>query len=296
MKAFSVAARRAGVRPSVFSLVLASCLLAAAPVRAAEPLPAAPGPEAPVAEPAADFTSGWYLRGDVTGTFFSDPETEYTVPGAPPIGPIDYRNEKINKAFGAGLGLGFRYGFARFDVTYDMRGKTRYTGFVPPFNDWNHPGPFPVPARRETFSLETRTFLANGYFDLGTWGRITPYVGVGLGVSNLKASNYVSRPLPLTAQLGGVTINSPLGSADKWNFTWALMMGAAFKITDHLKLDVGYRFIDMGKFAFNHVDNAGNTTASIRMKNIQAHEVRVGLRYELHSGIMFNGSVEKPRY
>ena len=152
---------------------------------------------------------------------------------------------------------------------------------MPPFHDWNHAGPFPVPSRRDRYDLGTSTIMANGYVDLGAWFGMNPYIGAGIGATRYSASNYVSEPLPLTAQLGGVTQTSVIGSGKGWNLTWGLMAGMTVGITHNLKLDAGYRYINMGTVKFNHIDPAtGQVVARVKSKDIAAHEVRLGLRYE----------------
>lgn len=269
---------------SLVATALAGTLAAYAQINmaSAADLLAPPGLPSPApVEADAGFATKWYLRGDLTASDFRSPKSDYVLPGAPPIGPIDYRQEKVGSTLGGGIGAGVDFGMARMDVTYDMRQKTRYTGMVPPFNNWAYVGPFPVPSREERYDLASHTLLVNGYADLGTWYGVTPYIGAGLGVSRLTASNYVSQPLPLTAALGGVTTYSTLGDATKWNLTWALMAGISADITKNLKIDLGYRYVNMGDMKFNHIDTAtGLVSANITSKNISAHELRLGLRYE----------------
>ena len=268
---------------------LVSCFTAAGLIASAVSVPAASAADLlgnlrrtlpPVSEEGASVT--WYLRGDISKSYYKEPQSDYVVTAVNPnIGPIDYRREHIRPSLGASIGAGLRYRFLRFDLTYEARKKTPYLGYVPPFNDWNHAGPFPVPSRRDRYSLGTSTIMANGYMDLGGWFGMNPYVGAGIGATHYSASNYISEPLPLTAQLGGVTQTSLIGSGKGWNLTWALMAGMTVGITHNLKLDAGYRYINMGAVKFNHVDQAtGQVVARIKSKDIAAHEVRLGLRYE----------------
>lgn len=61
-------------------------------------------------------------------------------------------------------------------------------------------------------------------------------------------------------------------SATKYNFAWNVMAGAAYAISDHAKLDVGFRYLNLGSVQFI----ANGPTA-----NYTAKEVKVGLRYML---------------
>jgi opacity protein-like surface antigen len=53
------------------------------------------------------------------------------------------------------------------------------------------------------------------------------------------------------------------------------MAGFAYDLTTHAKLDVGYRYINLGK-----VDGiASSLGTAVASPNTTAHEVRLGLRY-----------------
>lgn len=230
-----------------------------------------------------DGTIRWYLRGDISNSRFNEPDTNYTVVSVVPnIGPIDLRREMIRKVWGASLGAGFRYRFARFDITYEKRRKTRYLGYAPPFNDWNHAGPFPVPARRDHYDFNSHTIMANGYLDLGTWLGVTPYVGAGIGATRFSTSgNYVSEPLPLTAALGGLTQRIAMGSRKTWSLSWAMMAGLSYSFTHNIKIDIGYRFAHLGSLKFNHVNPAtGAIFTTFKTRKIRSHDLRIGIRYE----------------
>jgi opacity protein-like surface antigen len=54
-----------------------------------------------------------------------------------------------------------------------------------------------------------------------------------------------------------------------------LMAGAAIDITSGLKLDLGYRYVNLGE-ARTRLDQFGVGT---KLKAIDSHEVRVGVRY-----------------
>ena len=79
----------------------------------------------------------------------------------------------------------------------------------------------------------------------------------------------------------GRKVKYPSGS--KWNFSWALMAGTSYDVSDNLKIDAGYRYLNIGDAATKTFSDAG-TTSSIKYKDLTAHEVRVGLRYEFGGG------------
>jgi opacity protein-like surface antigen len=113
--------------------------------------------------------------------------------------------------------------------------------------------------------VSASTILFNGYLDLGTWYRATPYIGAGAGTARVSISDYSSAAMPPF---------SGDGSRSKWNFAWAAMAGVAYAISSNMMVDVGYRYLNIGD-ATTGSDAFGSTT----LKNIAAHEVRVGLRW-----------------
>ncbi len=127
--------------------------------------------------------------------------------------------------------------------------------------------------------------MANGYVDLGTYVGITPYVGAGAGIhlSELERPerHHILRrrrrgPAPPSAAVGGTS----RGGEDGWSFTYALMAGVAYDLTQNFKLDVGYKYrnIDGGDmFGWDSPQTFGDGSHG----NIETHEVRLGLRYEL---------------
>ena len=239
-------------------------------------------------KPGADEDTAitWYLRGDISRSYYNEPTSEYIIVFTNPrIGPVDFRNESIKPNMGASIGVGLRWRFARLDVSFETRDATRYQGYNPPFNDWNHAGPFPVPSRLDHYTINSRTIMANGYIDLGTWLGVTPYVGAGAGVTMFKTGGtYVSDPVPLAAQLGAVTEIFSNGNNKTWSPSWALMAGFSVKFTDNIILDAGYRYANLGKLKFDHIEAAtGKIYTNNQTGNIVSHDVRLGIRYEFGS-------------
>ena len=50
------------------------------------------------------------------------------------------------------------------------------------------------------------------------------------------------------------------------------MAGVAYNISPHLLVDVGYRYLDLGRYSARFT---GDRT------DVNAHEVRVGMRYQI---------------
>jgi opacity protein-like surface antigen len=160
---------------------------------------------------------------------------------------------------------------------------------------------------RENASVQKNLFLANGYVDLGTYWGVTPYIGGGVGAAYMNATQSVAffndndgSPYRATLTLpngypsvfyspNGLLQTNPLNpqphynygpqnwdysqSTWKWNFAFALMAGFSYDISQNLKLDLGYRYVNFGTMSFKSL------LGSEFDKSLSSQEVRLGLRY-----------------
>ena len=124
--------------------------------------------------------------------------------------------------------------------------------------------------------LSSYDVLVNVYVDLGTWGIVTPYVGAGAGLSfghyqtssTYTQGNNSPYNVSYTNQGGGTTTENfnRTSSGTYYNFAYALMAGVGIDIYDHTKLDIGYRYLNLGR-----IPNVSGTLSS--------NEIRAGIRY-----------------
>ncbi len=224
-----------------------AALIAVASVASAADMPGYPPLPAPTAPlHRTEIYSGWYLRGDL-GYRWGISDGVQTAAGFP--GLID---ERVGNSFSAGLGGGIKTGWLRSDVTIDFGSPMKYEGT------------FAAPGDT-TAKVSATTILWNGYFDLDSWYHVTPYIGGGVGTARVTIDDYGSTGAPAFANGA---------SRSKWNFAWAAMAGVAYAISPNTMLDVGYRYVNFGD-----VTTGDNAVASATLKNVAAHEVRVGLRW-----------------
>jgi opacity protein-like surface antigen len=195
---------------------------------------------------AFDINSGWYLRGDL-GYNWGRIEGAQSATGFP--SPVD---NKLGGGFMAGLGAGIKTQWLRTDLTVDYATPLKYQGTI-------------LTPKDTTAKISAISTLFNGYLDLGTWYRATPYLGAGAGVAYLKTFDYASSVAP---PLSGASTHN------QWNFAWAVMAGVGYAVGPNLMVDVGYRYIDFGDVRTN-----ADALGAMTFKNIAAHEVRVGLRW-----------------
>jgi len=188
--------------------------------------------------------SGFYLRGDVG-------QRRGAMTAADATTGIDPTVDSSGYATMFGLGAGFRMKWLRADFTVDYATPQTYSGTS-------------VSPGDVTAKIQNTTALLNVYADLGTWYRFTPYIGGGIGTARVAVSDFQ----------GPVPPGSGTASHSQWNLAWAAMAGTAFALSENLQVDVGYRYLN-----FNSAHSADGPLGGITFRNLAAHEVRVGLRW-----------------
>jgi len=261
-----------------------------------------------------EFGTGWYIRGDVGGSLDSGPV----------LSPdLAFLGNKTQANWNADVGFGYKYNsWFRSDLTLGALGSQKSTGIqqvgcyqrianvIDPTTQ-NSVGVYAVPNtcnETQRANLKKQILLLNGYFDLGTWYGVTPYIGAGLGAARVEqegsraytnaSDNSAYRAnlvLPEDAlsnptYLEGPALVRPLNPQPviaygiqnwdrrfrtvKYNFAWALMAGAAWQMTDNAYLDVGYRYVNFGRFT-----GISSITGATVSKDLSAHQIRIGVRY-----------------
>lgn len=238
--------------------------------------------------------SGWYLRGDVGYNFSVKSKGDFTYRSFDPL-TATYNAERFDTgSLGAGVtgGIGFGYNFTdyfRADATFDVF-RTSFDGTTSsPLAC--APGPdFAGTGCRSEDSADATAYsvMANAYVDLGTYVGFTPYVGAGLGATYVNWDTLGSNAYCVGATCpppGAFQAGTQYDGGKSWRFTWALMAGLAYDISNNLKVDLGYRFRDIEggeMFEFDRASQlAGATGIQGNDPGFRTHEVRIGLRYAL---------------
>ncbi len=238
-------------------------------------------------------TARYYLRGDIGYATHRDSD----------IRELDFNGysqplteTSIDEAWTAGGGIGMYFSSAiRGDVTIDYRMDTGVEG-------WKENGDLPEGNR--AFDVDSTVVLANLYYDIDTGSRFTPYLGAGIGWASNRANQGEGDGwIAVNTACGCTTaVNVPVEIESKTtsNFAWALMAGVSVdlgsrsggmkdvqEIASAWKLDLGYRYIDMGEVHTGEVvavtpSGATQTSGDPIIDDYAAHEFRVGLRYDIY--------------
>ncbi|MBR1605713.1 MAG: porin family protein [Alphaproteobacteria bacterium] len=120
--------------------------------------------------------------------------------------------------------------------------------------------------------IKTDALLLNAYYDFETDSAFTPYVGAGIGYAKTKItqSRYVSWALE----------GFDKATNSHTNFAWQIGAGIAYALNDHVSIDVGYRYIDYGKFNVkNYVDEGWRDGIRRTSYEVTENELYAGIRY-----------------
>lgn len=178
---------------------------------------------------------------------------------------------------GFGIGMAVRDRF-RIDLTGEYRGKSDFSGI----DTYVDPGCGPGVCTNEHTGIKSEwLFLANGYWDIGTFRGFTPYLGAGIGTAEVTLSNFKDVNL-VTNGLHWAKENS------EWNFAWALQAGFSYEISPDLTFDMGYRYANLGDGVtgryFTYDPAAPQGLGPTKLEDIVSHDLMIGLRWNFGGG------------
>ena len=308
------------------ALTLASAMVLAnaGATFAADLLPPPPPEPVLIADP--DF-SGWYIRGDVGVGINSLKMRASTFTAYNPLDPKnDVKRDQASLGDSTFLRLGVGYqinNWFRADVTGEYRTSSIFhsiesfkntsnfaaTGIQDPLTTGPNFGScgqvvnldHPVGVQnaldgltaqdrcydKYTSSVRSAVLMANGYVDLGTWYNLTPYVGAGIGAVNHRWSG-------LTDQGGNNTGFGFAKSSSQTNLAWALMTGVAYSVTPNLKLELGYRYLNMGGINSKAIICSVAPTPpachlEVQHAKLSSSDIHIGMRWLISANSYGNG-------
>ena len=123
--------------------------------------------------------------------------------------------------------------------------------------------------------IQSLALMINGYYDIVTIDRFTPYLSAGIGITKNKAG-----ALTTTNRSGNSSYTTILEKKSTNNLAWQIGFGSTIKLTNKIDLDLNYKFMDRGKvrtgsgfttYSNNDIDRATPGNARLR-----AHEFLIG--------------------
>lgn len=124
-------------------------------------------------------------------------------------------------------------------------------------------------------NIKVHAVLANFIYDIITYGKITPYVGLGIGYSLINSGDGTT-----TTRDGVLKYKSKKSN----NFTYAAMVGSSLMLNEKLNMDFGYRYQMFGKSKGFYLAEPQNSELKPRKLEpesfkIKGHIFTVGFRY-----------------
>ena len=248
-----------------------------------------PAPTLPAISTASEPFSGWYLRGDIGAGFETKPEiaaAAYSLaPGSSlsPYAGSTFHDTSLSTSGTIDAGVGYVFTpFARMDATLEYRfgGRLQSDFAIAPLGVAD---PFGS-ADRLRAGVSSIVALVNGYVDLGSYWGATPFVGAGIGVADNALSGVSDQGFAVTRAGAAYPVGGSFSNASRTHFAWALMAGLDFDIAPNLKLELSYRYLDLGSIAVGGVHCvagaepcAGGAVATTSRGALASSDVRIGL-------------------
>jgi opacity protein-like surface antigen len=250
-----------------------------------------PAPSLPPQSSSETEFGGWYLRGDVGIGVNStvpelriapDPIAASVVGGVISGAATQTFNTTVSPVGMIDAGAGYQFnGWFRADATLEYRAgadlHSRHAATDPASPTFGGPAEYADFYRGGVASI---VGLVNGYANPGTWYRLSPFLGAGVGFADNRTSGVTDQ-----------TSFGPAGYANgsRTSFACALMAGVDYDVTPSLKLELGYRYLNYGSIttggsncagSFSTPHCSGGVANTISSRNrLASSDFRLGLVY-----------------
>jgi opacity protein-like surface antigen len=168
-------------------------------------------------------------------------------------------NKKLGYNSEYSVGLGYKVnGNLRADVSYNFS-TLKYSGqsYKSDFNQ----------------KIKLKTGMLNLYYDFFGDKVLTPYLGVGLGFSQIKPGDAV-----INNANGAITSFSKRAN----NLSYSIASGISAKVNEKVNLDIGYKYQDHGKangFYSYETSTGFEKDLNTKKYKIKTHSAIVGVRF-----------------
>jgi opacity protein-like surface antigen len=176
-------------------------------------------------------------------------------------------DHSISDAYFIGAGVGYEWNsWLRFDATLEYRFKSNLYAF----------GTYTTPAPgtdEYNGHLSSWVGLVNAYVDLGTWDCFTPFVGAGIGFARNTITDLIDTNAGAVAYGKGE-------DTSKWNFAWALYAGVTYNVSKSFKVDLTYRYLNLGSAEDTVICNGGASGCNkFEYKNLYSNDFMIAFRW-----------------
>ncbi len=200
--------------------------------------------------------AGYYVGGRVISA--AHKANNMASSARPGIGAFVPERDKDRSVTGS-LALGYEFGNG-------WRAEGEYAF---PKTDTFVSGSTAFPASSNVNDIRSQRLMANVYRDFAINDQWSVFASAGLGIARLKSEGWQGIPTR--------TYNA--GRQD--NLAWSLGTGVAWKPLDRLTLELGYRYVDMGRAesGWNAFTNARSLQDEMMRADVVSSEIHLGARY-----------------
>ena len=209
----------------------------------------------------------------------------FPLPSLSPFAVSSFPNTTLSRSGTIDGGVGYVLNpWLRMDATLEYRfgGELRSTYAI---DDPAPPGAGFRSADRLGGSVSSIVALINAYVDLGNYWGATPFVGAGIGVADTALSGVSDQGLAFPGAGAIVPVGGFFSNASRTSFAWALTAGFDYDLAPNLKLELSYRYLNLGSiavggahcFAGAQACLGGAGVAASSRATLASNDLRVGL-------------------
>ena len=231
----------------------------------------------PVVMPAPiEAPSSWYLRGDIGVGNLQTTNVDYLPNPLNNSSNFTIQSVALQDQVFYLFGAGYEFNnWLRFDATAEYRSKDSFVfwgGYTTAC-----PNPFAQCLDVYNGYISSWVFLANAYVDLFTWCGLTPFVGAGVGTAANTLAGFSDVGIPTGGSGTGPNVTD-------WNLAWAIHAGLSYTINEHLKLELAYRFLNMGSVQGPINCVGGCNPDSYKFHTLESQDLMLGFRWMFEAG------------
>lgn len=185
---------------------------------------------------------GPYISGNIGASWLSNADFDGKVPGISISSEVEF-----DTGLHVGAAVGYDFGEFRFEGEFGYQSH-EFTEMT----DLELNG-IPQGDRDADGDIDAFIFLVNGFYDIDTGTKLTPYLGGGIGFAHLEIKDLFVQGIVR-------------GDDDDTVFAYQLAGGMAYEITDQIVADLSYRFVATSEPDFIGLEdyNSHNIMAAIR--------------------------------